>query len=118
MRARLFPQNHPTPIVLDAYPAFLGVGENTEIQVSESPSSTRRCQIQLENGILVVIDLNSEEGTWVNGESIERAPLMPGDKLSIGEVSLIVSYERLTRSTPPDVLYRTREPLGVTADDS
>jgi hypothetical protein len=98
------------PIVLDSYPVFLGVGGDGRLEVSESASGFRRCQVQLEEGTLVAIDLNSPEGTWVNGESIERAPLMPGDKLHIGGHSLVVSYERLTRQPPPDPLYRTLVP--------
>ncbi|MCA9068870.1 MAG: FHA domain-containing protein [Planctomycetaceae bacterium] len=109
MRARLFPvesTGHLTPIVVDTFPIFLGIGDDARLQVSECPSHTRRCQISLENGTLVAIDLDSPDGTWVNGESIERAPLMPGDKLLIGTRTLVISYERLTRRPPPDVFYR------------
>lgn len=113
MRARLFLLDDfhgVRPIVLDSYPVFLGVGEDGCLQVSESASDRRRCQVQLEQGTLVAIDLNSSDGIWVNGESIERAPLMPGDKIHIGRLSLVVSYERLTRHAPPDPLYRTLVP--------
>lgn len=110
MRARLYPienLNGQSPLVLDSYPMFLGIGEDARLEVSECPSHTRRCQISLEHGTLVAVDLDSSAGTWVNGESIERAPLMPGDKLLIGTRTLMISYERLTRQPPPDVLYRS-----------
>lgn len=110
MRARLFSiqdSRSVPPIVLDSFPIFLGIGENACLQVSECPSHTRRCQISVENGTLVAIDLDSPDGTWVNGESIERAPLMPGDRLDIGSQTLVISYERLTRRPPPDVFYRS-----------
>jgi pSer/pThr/pTyr-binding forkhead associated (FHA) protein len=116
MRARLFPLDDVpghSPIVLDSYPVFLGMGDNARLQISESASSVRRCQIHLEHGTLVAIDLDSPEGTWVNGESIERAPLLPGDKLHIGPRAWMVSYERLTRRPPPEVLYRDLEPVAV-----
>ena len=116
MRARLFPLNDlpgPAPLVLDSYPVFLGVGDNGRLQVSESASATRRCQIHLEHGTLVAIDLDSSEGTWVNGEPIERAPLLPGDKIHIGPWAFMVSYERLTRVPPPEVLYQSRERTPV-----
>lgn len=110
MRARLFPLDDGPgwpPIVLDSYPVFLGMGEDDRLRISEHASATHRCQIHLEHGTLVAIDLDSSEGTWVNGESIERAPLLPGDKLHIGCVALMVSYERLTRAPAPEVLYRS-----------
>jgi hypothetical protein len=53
-----------SPIVLDSYPLFLGIGENDRLQVSECASALRRCQIHLEHGTLVAIDLDSTEGTW------------------------------------------------------
>jgi pSer/pThr/pTyr-binding forkhead associated (FHA) protein len=110
MRARLFllgDTPSPSPIVLDSYPVFLGIGDNAQLQISEYASAARRCQIHLEHGTLVAIDLDSPEGTWVNGECIERAPLLPGDKLHIGPRSMMVSYERLSRLPPPEVLYRS-----------
>ncbi len=87
MRARFYPLECPPgqiPFVLDSYPVFLGIGDSGRLQVSEYASATRRCQIHLEHGTLVAIDLDSPEGTWVNGEPIERAPLLPGDKIHIG----------------------------------
>ncbi len=113
MRARLFSTDDvrgASPIVLDSYPVFLGIGENAQLQVSEQASVSRRCQISLEHETLVAIDLDSPEGTFVNGECIKRSPLMPGDRLHIGEQAVVVSYERLTHRPPPEVLYRALEP--------
>jgi pSer/pThr/pTyr-binding forkhead associated (FHA) protein len=40
---------------------------------------------------LEVLDLESTNGTFVNGERTERAILKPGDKLGVGRVELVVS---------------------------
>jgi pSer/pThr/pTyr-binding forkhead associated (FHA) protein len=40
---------------------------------------------------LVVEDLDSENGTFVNGRKVERATLKPGDRLTVGRVDLTVS---------------------------
>jgi pSer/pThr/pTyr-binding forkhead associated (FHA) protein len=116
MRARLFPLDAGpglAAVVLDSYPVFLGIGDNGGLLISESASASRRCQIHLEHGTLVAIDLDSSEGTWVNGESIERAPLLPGDKLHIGQRAFVISYERLTLRPPPETLYRSSEKIPV-----
>ena len=116
MRARLFPMDDSrgqSPVVLDSFPVILGIGDDAQLQISEEAAAAPYCQIDMEQGTLVAVDLDSPGGTWVNGESIQQAPLMPGDKLVIGHSSLVVSYERLTRRPPPDVLYRSVSQVPV-----
>lgn len=43
---------------------------------------------------LVVEDLESRNGTMVNGERIERAVLKPGDVLTVGRVAFAIKRDR------------------------
>ncbi|MSO29346.1 MAG: FHA domain-containing protein [Acidobacteria bacterium] len=43
----------------------------------------------LPGGDLEVRDLNSTNGTFVNGERIENAVLAPGDRIQVGHVELV-----------------------------
>jgi pSer/pThr/pTyr-binding forkhead associated (FHA) protein len=54
----------------------------------------------LPDGELEVRDLDSTNGTFVNGERIERARLADGDRLQVGRLELVVSRE-LTRADEP-----------------
>ena len=54
----------------------------------------------LPDGELEVRDLDSTNGTFVNGERIERARLADGDRLQVGRLELVVSRE-LTRPDEP-----------------
>jgi pSer/pThr/pTyr-binding forkhead associated (FHA) protein len=48
------------------------------------------CQfLVLPDGELEVKDLESTNGTYVNGERVERAQLAPGDRLRVGRVELV-----------------------------
>jgi len=49
--------------------------------------SRLHCRIEVgpEGGVMVV-DLDSTNGTWIDGERITRAPLRPGSVLRIGRV--------------------------------
>lgn len=43
----------------------------------------------LPNGELEVRDLESTNGTFINGQRIETARLMPGDRLGVGRMELV-----------------------------
>ena len=45
------------------------------------------------DGGLEVRDLESTNGTFVNGERVERARLAPGDRVQVGRVELVATRE-------------------------
>ena len=47
----------------------------------------------LADGGLEVSDLESTNGTFVNGERVERARLNPGDRLQMGRLELVAERE-------------------------
>jgi pSer/pThr/pTyr-binding forkhead associated (FHA) protein len=47
----------------------------------------------LADGELEIKDLESTNGTYVNGERIETARLAPGDRLQVGRVELVALRE-------------------------
>jgi pSer/pThr/pTyr-binding forkhead associated (FHA) protein len=48
------------------------------------------CQLlALGDGALEVRDLESTNGTYVNGNRVERARLSPGDRVQVGRVELV-----------------------------
>ena len=47
----------------------------------------------LEDGGLEVRDLESTNGTFVNGQRVDSARLAPGDRLQVGRVELVVARE-------------------------
>ena len=50
----------------------------------------------LPDGELEVRDLDSTNGTFVNGERVDRARLADGDRLQVGRLELVVSREATT----------------------
>jgi pSer/pThr/pTyr-binding forkhead associated (FHA) protein len=52
--------------------------------------SRLHCEIHQINGRLVVLDLESRHGTFVNGYRVPFAHLMPGDILRLGKTRLVV----------------------------
>jgi len=64
----------------------LGRGERAEIRLQDPFASSRHARVFIQGNILVVEDLDSTNGTYLNEELLETPrPLHPGDRLRIGD---------------------------------
>jgi pSer/pThr/pTyr-binding forkhead associated (FHA) protein len=63
------------------------IEENT-FQIADASVSSRHAEILLRGGEVLIRDLNSTNGTFVNGEKITEAVLKPGQLLRFGQVEL------------------------------
>jgi len=73
---------------LDANWTTIGRADGNAFQIVEASISGRHCDVQLRGGELVVRDLHSTNGTFVQGEKISEAVLKPGQSLRLGNVEL------------------------------
>ena len=55
--------------------------------------SRQHCQIFERDGVLVVRDNESLNGTFIDNEKITEAILKPGDKLTVGPLTFVAVYE-------------------------
>lgn len=91
-------------IRLTAPETLVGRGKGCPVRIPSAEVSRRHCRIYLEDGLVYVEDLDSVNGTNVNGQPVKGKDLIrPGDHLEVGPVKFIVEYE-LT----PEVLERLR----------
>jgi predicted component of type VI protein secretion system len=73
--------------------ATLGRAFGCTIRIPSSEISRRHCRLRVENDLVTVEDLESINGTFVNGRRIREAELVrPGDRLSLGPVTFVVEY--------------------------
>lgn len=66
------------------------IGREADVSIEDHEISHRHARIRTEGRALVVEDLGSSNGTWVNGTRVERAVLRPGDVLTLGRTILEV----------------------------
>jgi pSer/pThr/pTyr-binding forkhead associated (FHA) protein len=60
--------------------------------IVEAPLVSRlHCQLTAGAAELEVVDLDSTNGTFVNGERVARVAMRSGDRLGVGRVELIVT---------------------------
>src|SRR3954462_11179897 len=70
----------------------VGRRESNDIVLRFSNVSGQHCQLLLENGYWFVQDMNSQNGTKVNGHRVVRKRLDPGDSLAVEKQKFTISY--------------------------
>src|SRR5512140_2639476 len=70
------------------------VDDNT-FQIAEPSVSSHHCEVLLQGNDVVVRDLNSTNGTYINGQKITESPIKPGQILRLGQIEM-----RLETDTP------------------
>jgi len=80
-------------IILDQFPVLVGRNLDVAIRIDDAWVSRFHCKIDEIDGRLVVRDLGSRNGTFINGSYIVEAPLMPDDQLTIGNLTFLVAYD-------------------------
>jgi predicted component of type VI protein secretion system len=74
--------------------ALVGRAKGVHIRIPSADISRKHCRLDVEDGMVVVEDLDSVNGTFLNGERVEgRQVVAPGDRLTLGPVRFIVEYE-------------------------
>jgi len=66
----------------------LGAGADNDVVIEEEGVSAHHCRIILDQGIVTVIDLDSTNGTLVNGKRITHAMWLHGQTISLGKTPI------------------------------
>jgi pSer/pThr/pTyr-binding forkhead associated (FHA) protein len=84
MKAELVPENGdpPIPIVRDL--TVIGRHESCDVVIASESLSKRHCVMVKTDGLLVIRDLATTNGTKVKGQRIRWAALLPEDRISLG----------------------------------
>jgi hypothetical protein len=67
----------------------LGRVEDNDFRIDDNSISSHHCQIEVKDGIITVWDLDSTNGSSIDGQPIKQAELHPGQVLCLGTVSMI-----------------------------
>ncbi|MGD0614161.1 MAG: FHA domain-containing protein [Verrucomicrobiota bacterium] len=66
----------------------IGRVEDNTFQIAEASVSSHHCEIFLRGSDVVVKDLNSTNGTFINGEKVGESVLKPGQVLRLGQIEM------------------------------
>jgi predicted component of type VI protein secretion system len=67
----------------------LGRGNEADLRISEEMLSRKHCRVFVRDGETYVEDLQSSNGTFVNDARVASGRLRDGDKLRIGETTIL-----------------------------
>src|SRR5439155_18212107 len=106
MRAQLLPLDGSPPLDIGKDLTLVGRKEECDLRLDHKSVSKLHCVIVKTDGLLLLRDLGSTNGTRVNGQRIRRAALLPNDKLTIANFSFkIIFGEALAAAAPPPILH-------------
>lgn len=104
--------NHENQTVeLNSAGTVIGRGERCDLVIHSRDVSRRHARIyQDPAGNWTIEDLNSSNGTFVNGKSIQACSISPDDVIEIGPASISLDHAAQLRSSlaPPDEIPKIR----------
>ncbi|HVK14073.1 MAG TPA: FHA domain-containing protein, partial [Gemmataceae bacterium] len=92
MRVRLVPAEGGTPVEIHKDLSLVGRREDCDIFLDHKSISKLHCIVARTDGLLLLRDLGSTNGTRVNGQRVRRAALLPNDNLAIATFRYKVSF--------------------------
>ena len=66
----------------------IGRVEDNTFQIAEPSVSSHHCEVLLRGSEVLIRDLNSTNGTFINGEKVTERVIKPGQILRLGQVEL------------------------------
>jgi pSer/pThr/pTyr-binding forkhead associated (FHA) protein len=92
MRAQLMPLDGGAPVDVAKEMTLVGRQEECDVRLDHKSVSKIHCVLVKTDGLLLLRDLGSTNGTRVNGTRVRRAALLPNDKLSVANFHFRVLF--------------------------
>ena len=98
---KLLPSGGGAPIPLRAPELVLGRSPECDIRIRFPSVSSRHCKLSFDKGYWLVEDLNSTNGTWVDGDRCMLQCLLPDSVLALDKHRFTMHYLLRTDGPPP-----------------
>ncbi len=86
---------------LKADKTTIGRVDDNTFPIAEASVSSHHCEVLLRGTDVVVHDLNSTNGTFINGEKITESVLKPGQTLRLGQIELRLETDGSASAASP-----------------
>ena len=92
MCAQLLPLDGGPPVEVAKEMTIIGRQEDCDLRLDHKSVSKMHCVLVKTDGLMLLRDLGSTNGTRVNGTRVRRAALLPNDKLSVANFHFKVLF--------------------------
>src|SRR5271168_1869995 len=92
MRAQLIPLDGGSAIDILKDMTVVGRKEDADVRLDHKSVSKMHCVIVKTDGLLLLRDLGSTNGTRVNGQRVRRAALLPNDQVAFASFKFRVMF--------------------------
>ena len=89
------------------------VDDNT-FPIADASVSSHHCEVHLRGDEILIRDLNSTNGTFINNEKISEAVLQPGQTLRLGQVELKLDTGVAPAAAPGAAPAPAKKPVDAT----
>ena len=93
----------------------MGRDAGNDIVIEDPAVSPHHSRIALQDGVLILSDLHSHSGTFVNGIPVKQRELKSGDELAIGDSVFVFEAEESRNTESSSLQLCERETLDVKA---
>lgn len=120
----MFKDGQRREFLLRGTKTVLGRANECDLRIPTRDVSRRHCEIEVGLATVLVRDLGSSNGTYLNGRRIAEAPLTPGDRLAVGPVVFVLQIDgkpaeiRPSDATAPHPTVRPRAPVGAPEEET
>jgi pSer/pThr/pTyr-binding forkhead associated (FHA) protein len=98
---------------LKAEKTTVGRVEDNTFQIPDPSVSSHHCEILLKGNEVTIRDLNSTNGTFINGQQITEASLKPSQILRLGQVEVRLEGDQATTSQKKTLDHTQVVPQGI-----
>ena len=95
----------------------IGRVEDNTFAITDPSVSSHHCEVLVKGNDVIVRDLNSTNGTYINGEKITEAGLKPGQVLRLGQIELRLESEAPAGASKKPTESTMVVPRGVSLTD-
>ncbi|MFF3397581.1 FHA domain-containing protein [Streptomyces sp. NPDC002659] len=95
----------------------IGRGSDNELVIDDLVVSRRHAELQAHpDGTYEIVDLGSHNGTYLNGQPVDRAPVLPGDIVGIGHSAFCLVGDELQEYVDTGEVSLDVQDLAVSVD--
>lgn len=110
----MFKDDDQRAFPLEGDRTILGRRQDCDLRIPTKDVSRQHCSLMVKNGSLIIKDLGSSNGTYLNDKRVTEAEVSAGDRLRVGPVTFVVQIDGRPAKIKPSKDSKTPPETPVT----